>query len=246
MPKRGSGQEARTQRSSNSNGMGGGTQTTHMAWSDAEDIEDALGVSSQQARDYFNAVNGGDNGGFTRGWDTQIRDYQTLSTDDFLDKNRFVIDSKYGGNEEAYIRAVSKKARDCESLIDASPKWNGGELSRGFKNLDSDTLAQLTTVGAKVDLNYGTASWSTSEDVARGFARYYGYGAPNGSFVAHVESGTRRGTSIRGLSHYYEENEVLCSKNEAFICTKVETRPNGEVHAYYDVIDTNYNWKRKK
>ena len=254
MPKTRSGQEPRRQRRAGdeetgggtSVGAGGETQTAHADWSNAEDIKNALGVSGAKAQDYWDAVNGGDNGGFTRGWDTQIRDYETMNRDDFLDKHRYEVDSLYGGDKDAYLRAVGKKARDCESLIDDSPKWNGGELTRGFKHMDDNTLAQLTTVGAKVDLNHGTASWSTNENVAKSFANYYGYGAPSGSFVAHVEGGARRGTSIRGISQFHSEDEVLGSKNEAFICTRVETRPNGEVHAYYDVVDTNYNWKKRK
>lgn len=230
------------------------TQSHHATWFDADDIKDRLGVSEQQAQDYFDAVNGGSNGGFTKGWDAVIRAYeQGLSVDEIMNMSagyhqtvQELVDVKYNGDRKAYMAEVAKKARNCESLIDASPKWDGGELMRGFKYLDADTFNALTTVGAKVDLNRGTASWSTDEEIARSFAN--GAKSP-GSFIAHCSS-PRRGTSIRNLSHYDYEEEVLCSSHEAFICTGVRKDSQGRTHAYYDLVDTNYDWssvwKKKK
>lgn len=247
-----SGQNAREQRTRGGDGMGGGTQTEHNPWKTAEDIKNQLGVSEDVAKDFRDAIYEPENdkGGFTYGWDKVIRAYQNGELDKMLNTSKVdkIIRRDYGGDTDAYVRDVVKKATNCEKLIDAAPKWNGGELMRGFSGLDAKTLADLTTPGVLIDLNHGTASWSTKESVARSFAEYSSFmpfGAPAGSFVAHVESGTRRGTSIKNLSFYDGEDEVLCSAKEAFVCTRVEKRPNGEVHAYYDVVKTNHNWKKK-
>ena len=249
MPKRGSGQEERMQRSAGGDGMGGGTQTAHMSWYDAEDIADALGVSKETAEDFYHAVSGngekyGDDaeGGFTFGWDNAIRHLQRGASENeilSLYGAREAIDTKFGGDKNAYMDMLRKKSADVERLIDASPKWQGGETFRGFKNMPASKLAELTTVGNVVDLNNGTASWTSNENVARRFAS----SGQNSSFVAHVSAGTRRrGTSIKNISLFNSEDEILCSKNEQFICTRTERR-NGRLHAYYELVDTNYRWK---
>ena len=244
-----SGQTVREQRDENE-GMGGGTQTKHNDWKTVEDIQRALGVSEDEARDFKNALNSDtDETGYTNGWDKVIRAYENGEMDRMLQtaKVNRIINQKYGGDTQAYVDSVAKKAKDCERLIDMSPKWNGPELMRGYKGLDQDALTQLTTPGVLIDLNRGTASWTSKESTARSYAGYTNYmptGAPKGGFVAHVESGTRRGTSIKNLSFFKSEDEVLCSSKEAFVCVRVETRPNGEVHAYYDVVETNHKWKK--
>lgn len=244
-----SGQGARPQKTRGSDGMGGGTQSGHAAWGSASDIASTLGVSDSKARDYWDAINGDEDGGFTWGWDSNIRKYQNGASQSEITsdaKTRQVINDKFNGSESAYMAELRKKANNCESLIDASPKWNGGELSRGYLKLSPSTLAELTTVGNVVDLNAGTASWTTSSRVSNNFAHYYGGSAPSGSLVAHVVSGKRRGTSVKGLSHFQSENEILCSKREAFECLRVVRKPNGEVHAYYRVVSTDMDWDKYK
>lgn len=234
-----------------SEGMGGGTQDQHNRWGTAAQIRMQLKIGAAEAKDLKNAIYEPQNGGFTWGWDSVIRAYENgASESDIMkltagkyDNVQKLVDAKYGGDRSAYMKEVAKKARNCEKLIDLAPKWNGAELTRGFKKLDASTFADLTRVGSVVDLNNGTASWTTTEDVARGFAGYK-LGTPTGSFVAHC-SGARRGTSIRNLSRFKREDEVLCSKNEAFQCVRVERRKNGEVHAYYRLIDANHDWTQK-
>lgn len=236
--------------------MGGGTQTEHAKWHTVNDIQQALGVSSEDAQDFYDAVNGGRDGGFTRGWDTAIRAYQQgMSPDEVIDASdaRDVVASKYNGDKDAYIRDVAKKAKDCERLIDASPKWNGSELMRGFHDMPQDAIDALTDPNAMINLNAGTASWTTSEGVASVFAETYAN--PKQGLIAHVRGdGGMRATSIEGISafnHYDDGNEgseweVLASQKNAYRCVRTWYDPDGTTHAEYEVVSTNHNWKKKK
>lgn len=242
--KRSSGQKSRQQRSS-----GGGTQDAHNPWHTVDDIQKQLGVSREVAQDYYDAVNGGADGGFTRGWDGAIRAYEQGNLDDYIDSNfraQDVINMKYNGDRDAYRKAVVKKADDCEKLIDAAPKWNGGELMRGY-SLSPKEIADLTETGREINLNWGTASWTTDADVAK----YQFAGSGQNGLIAHVV-GERRGTSIDGLSHFsgqyadYKgagEWEVLCSKHESFECVGKTVDPDGLTHAWYRVVSRNRNWE---
>lgn len=242
-----SGQAERARRSGGGDGMGGGTQTGHNPWRTVDDIQKQLGVSREVAQDYYDAVNGGVDGGFTRGWDGAIRAYEHGSLDDYIDNDfnaQDVISMKYNGDRDAYKKAVIKKADDCEKLIDAAPKWNGGELMRGF-DLPPDKIAQLTEPGMEINLNWGTASWTTDRDTAVG--TFAGYGSHG--LVAHVV-GERRGTSIDGISHFsgqYNqfgggEWEVLCSKRESFEFIRKTVDADGFTHAWYRLVSKDKDW----
>jgi len=243
-----SGQAERARRSGGGDGMGGGTQDGHNPWRTVEDIQNQLGISYEEAKGLREAIDS-DIGGFSYGWDGNIRKLQNGFSEQVILSDwetQKAINDNFGGDAKAYMTELRKKAANCEKLIDSAPKWNGGELRRGLHSMPKEVLEDLTRVGDVVDLNAGTASWTTNPKVANNFAGYYGHSAPAGSFVAHVESGTRRGTSIKNLSHFNSEDEVLCSRKEAFQCLRVETRPNGEVHAYYKVVSTNVDWDKVK
>jgi len=227
--------------------MGGGTQTEHNPWHTVEDIQKQLGVSKEKAQDFYDAVNGGADGGFTRGWDGAIRAYEQGNLDDYIDHDfraQNVIKMKYNGDRDAYKKAVVKKADDCEKLIDAAPKWNGSELMRGF-DLSPDKIAKLTEPGMEINLNWGTASWTTDRGTA--VNTFAGYGSHG--LVAHV-TGERRGTSIDGISHFsgqYSkygsgEWEVLCSKKESFEFVRKTVDADGLTHAWYRVVSRNRDW----
>lgn len=239
-----SGQAGRTQRTS---GVGNTTQEEHSPWHTADDIQRQLGVGGQDAQDFYDAVNGGSDGGFTKGWDGAIRAYERGDIDDFIDESyaaQNVISSKYNGSRDAYIKAVEKKANDCERLIDASPKWNGSELMRGY-DLSPDQIDRLTEPGREINLNWGTASWTTDRDTA--VQTFAGYGSHG--LVAHVV-GERRGTSIDGISHFSAqyspygsgEYEVLCSKRESFEFVRKTVDPDGFTHAWYRIVSRNKDW----
>ena len=216
------------------------TQSTHVGASfDTAKLAARTGVSMEKAEEFKDALDGA-TGGFTWGWDRAIRAYQRGATKEdikALPKTMDAIADNFGGDENAYFAALSSKASLCEELIDRSPKWNGSELQRGFNNLDERTMQRLTSTepGTIINLNAGTASWTTDQYTAEGFA---GHGS--GSLVAHV-TGERRGTSIRAGSHFFGEEEVLCSRREAFRCVRVE-KHGSTTHAYYEVVDTDYDW----
>ena len=219
MPKRSSGQSPRVRRdgfdaSSTGNwDYNTSTQNQHNPWGSAEDIKNQLGVSQEVAERLY-----GDVRAFTGTYSDDIREAQRGESD-------------WG--------TAIRMGKSCEELIDRSPKWNGAELTRGIHGLDADTMKAMTTVGALVNCNYGSASWTTYQPKAESFA---GHGAR--SLVMHV-SGPRRATSINGISEYKDiEYEVLGSMREAFECVRTEMHGD-TMHAYYKVIDFDYDWKYK-
>lgn len=218
------------------------TQSSHPYGGSAADIMSRTGVSAEKADQFYDAINGGSEGGFTRGWDSVIRAYQRGATrKEILDMpgTKSSISSNFGGNESAFFAKLAQKSSACEELIDRSPKWKGKMLYRGFRGLDSETISRLTdtTPGTLINLNAGTASWTTSSTVASNFSSGW-----SGRLIAHVSgSENRRATSIKASSHYKSEDEVLASRREAFVCTKVVNK-GGVVHAYYKVVDTDYDW----
>ena len=188
------------------------TQTDHPSDLSIYAISSSLGVSTQKAQDFVDAINEQDVGGFSYGWDTAIREYQNGATRSQildLDGTSDAIAEHFNGSQDAYFAALRKKAGNCEEFIDRSPKWSGGELMRGFSGLSSATVAALTNTDPNVliNLNKGTASWTTDEGTAYMFSSW-----GNDGLIAHVVSGERRGTSIRAVSAFDDEDEVLCSR----------------------------------
>ena len=242
-----SGQGKREQRGQQSGEdvMSGATQDTHASWRNASDIANVLGVSEAEAQDYYDAVNGGMDGGFTWGWDGVIRAYQQGKTrEEILSMSGVsgAINSKFGGDADAYMAELEKKALNCEKFIAKAPKWNGAELTRGYYDMSDDVIAALTTPNAAINLNLGSASWTTDPKVSEKFS-HHGNGSGK-RFIAHC-TGKRRGTSVRNLSHFGTEAEVLCSEKEAFQFVRME-QIGGAVHAWYTVVDTNMDWGYSK
>ena len=219
-------------------------QYSHPYGYSAFELAARTGVSEKKAQDFKNALYEDGIGGFTRGWDGVIRAFQRGDGKEAIKKMKGTLNAiknNFGGDENKFFSALRKKANDCEELIDRSPKWSGGELFRGYNDLSPQTMAALTNTDkdAIINLNAGTASWSTSSYVARNFANM-GNNPSGGRLIAHV-SGERRGTSIKNGSYYNHEDEVLCSRREAFRCVKTEVI-NGYTHAWYEVVDTDYDW----
>ena len=238
-----SGQGKREQRGGDV--MSGATQDQHADWSSAEDIAAELGVSIEEARDLHDAIDS-DIGGFSHGWDSVIRAYQQGKTREEIlkmDDVKYAIYDNFGGDIDAYMDELVKKATNCEKLIDKAPKWNGGELTRGYYDMPDDVIAALTTPNSLINLNLGTASWTTDPSVSEGFS-HHGDGTGH-RFIAHC-TGERRGTSIRNLSAFDFEDEVLCSAKEGFEFVRMETASDGAIHAWYKVSDHNVDWGYSK
>jgi hypothetical protein len=122
-----------------------------------------------------------------------------------------------------------KKAQTIETFIEQSPTWDGGDLYRGIR-MKADDVAQLQ-VGGTIDMR-GMSSWSSKESVATSFAHTYGGGSRKS--VIFRTSGTKKGTSIRHLSQYSHEDEVLVSGKATWTIKNIRTSFGV---TYVDVIE---------
>ena len=111
----------------------------------------------------------------------------------------------------------SKEAEALEAFIKASPKFNGGTMYRsvGMDIADADKLK----VGDTFDNRGAASSWTTDktlnflDDLDTSKKR---------KVTLVLASGTKHGTSIRAISEYPEEDEVLCSKEQKCKINKIE------------------------
>lgn len=107
---------------------------------------------------------------------------------------------------------------NVEKFIKKSPKWNGGTLYRGIgvDRETADTIVQNCREGKTMGM-LGTSSWSSSKKVARMFARRQKADVK----ITFVTRGKQNGTSVKYLSKYAFQDEVLCSKDARWKPTKV-------------------------
>lgn len=113
-----------------------------------------------------------------------------------------------------------------ERFIAKSPKWAGGKLYRGIgvDKATAEAIVQNCRKGKVVGM-MGTSSWSSSKKVAQMFAKRQ-KGEVNITFITR---GKQNGTSVRYLSKYPRQNEVLCSKDARWRPTKVIETKQGYV-----------------
>lgn len=178
-----------------------------------EAIKELTLVPDSVAVDFNKAVYG-----FSYQWDYEIRAFQV--------GNKKLV-SKHGHS----LAQIEKKAIDIEEFIDRSPKWDGGTTYRGI-SLSKNALNVYINIkdnGLVVDMR-GSASWSTSEQVSKNFARMH---IGEGEKIDGVSTGNKLtekvlfvnsknqplGTSIAHLSHYAHEHEILCSKKSRYKIT---------------------------
>lgn len=191
----------------------------HMSWSNSKDIWDQMGggynnggVGGQQAKDMYSAVKD-----FTDGLYGSIRKAQA------------------SGDTTS---SAGQKAKQLESFIShgvkAGHEWSGGTTYRGI-HLSSKIFDQIrdTPIGQAVDPNIGgVASWSTKRSKSESFAG----GGHSGHSVVFVTTGSthKNAVSIKNLSYYSSENEVLASGNNSY--TKVgQFEKDGYLYVYVDV-----------
>lgn len=122
-------------------------------------------------------------------------------------------------------------AEQAEGYIDHAPKWGGGVTYRGI-GLPASVVKSLTA-GGTFDVNLGTASWSTQESTARNFAKSSSGDKP----VVFVSQTQGKGTSIKHISYYGNESEVLVSKNAKYTVTNISTKP-GSPYTYVYVKES--------
>lgn len=111
-----------------------------------------------------------------------------------------------------------KLGNALESFISKAPKWNGGPTYRGLSGISPDLMRAMTTPGAVIDANHGTASWTSSKSVAQEVANYGRYGK---LIIVH-EGSRQNGTSVRSISPFHDQNEVMCSKKNRYRVLRAE------------------------
>lgn len=175
----------------------------------ADDIVDYLGVSAKEAKVYENAI-----WAFTSDYYTYIKKLQNGQTiDDFNPDSPFVKDlKKYGDYLEKYINLA--------------PKWNGDDTYRGINVSSAD--AKKYKVGQKIDVNRGTASWSSDLQISQKFSS-----DGDGERVVFRSPTQSKGTSIKHLSKYEHEDEVMVSKHANYTITNIKRKKDGII--YIDV-----------
>ena len=170
-------------------------------------ISELTGVyDKQKIDDYYNAAYG-----FSYQWDYEIRRYQSGLLD-----HTFV--SRHGHSYEE----IKKRAEDLEEWIDRSPKWDGGTTYRGMclskKQLGDLIDKLLSEEGAGM---LGASSWSTNKETSTYFAGvgYHDEITPyelKTKKVILVAKTQKNATSLRYLSHFKGEYEVLSSQRNRY------------------------------
>ncbi len=162
-----------------------------------EAVQDQTGGSEDEAKAMYDAVYS-----FSRGGYTDIRKYA------------------YEGPPPSNRKA---DAENLEKFISSSPQWDDGPLFRGI-NVDPDVANQILAdaKAGKAIGQRGPGSWSTDRDIAEEFS----YGAEDVSIIFKT-TGKQNGTSIKHLSFYPDENEVLMSNDARWKATAdpVEVSP---------------------
>ena len=180
-----------------------------------EQIERTTGVKGQKVKDLHNAVHG-----FSHQWDYEIRKYQMGElTSDFK--------SKYEGHT---YEEIKKKAENLEEYILRSPKWAGGKTYRGLcmSKKEADKLMERLSSKDGADM-LGTSSWSTKRHNSEFFANDklgdYDYnGDVKDTAVMLTSKSQKRATSIKYISHYTHENEVISSKENRYRIVSISKR----------------------
>lgn len=127
-----------------------------------------------------------------------------------------------------------KKADAIEEFIDKSPKWDGGEISRGIfvdKGVAEEIKRQAES-NEPISL-LGISSWTSDRKTAEKFAESHvatmdeslkTKNQKKGRSVIFVNDAnfTNYGTSVKHMSMHKSENEVLVSGKTEFKPTRVE------------------------
>ena len=115
-------------------------------------------------------------------------------------------------NSKYYEKAVA-----VEDFIKNSPKWAGGTVYRGIAVPEDFDVSQYKK-GAVIDMR-GMSSWTSSPDIADLFAT-------GNKRVIFINEGkkSKNGTSVKRLSDYKIEEEVLFSNKARWKVDSQETK----------------------
>lgn len=183
-----------------------------------EFIMKQLGIDESTARRYNDAIRS-----YSGNYYTEIRNYQ---------KGRLQNAS------QADLDRYKQLGEDLEQFIAQSPKWGGGTTYRGFHTSPEryeKLLADMAS-GKELDMG-GTSSWSTNRSKAEQFSAS-GSGLDDWQVVLECK-GPNRGTSIRALSIYTAEDEVLVSRLARYKITG--TRQEGSF-TIFEVEEVSNGW----
>lgn len=156
-------------------------------------------------------------GNFSWQWDYEIRHIQCGET----------VTSRHGHS----AADMKERAESVERFIRCSPRWDGGVTYRGMSLSQKELDNIIAECKAGVASMLGSASWSTSENTARGFSGSHigdispTFGDKKDKRVVFVTDTHELGTSIAHLSKFADrEGEVLCSMIERFTYIRHETK----------------------
>ena len=180
-----------------------------------EQIERATGVKGRKAENLFDAVYG-----FSYQWDAEIRAYQVGKI-----KKDYRPRDKHHTYEE-----IKKRAENLEEYILRSPKWAGGKTYRGLcmSKKEADKLMKRLSSKDGADM-LGTSSWSTKRNNSEVFARQWlgeedDKGDVRDTAVMLTSKSQKRASSIKYISEYTSENEVISSKENRYRIVSISKR----------------------
>lgn len=152
----------------------------------------------------------------------------------------FIRDYQKGRPQNARPSTLEKYKQwgeDLEQFIDSSPKWGGGTTYRGFTTSQErfEKLMADMVSGKELDMG-GTSSWSTQKSIAEKFSS----SRRGGRYSVILECpGQNRGTSIRAVSSFLEDDEVLVSRHARYKITG--TRQEGSL-MIFEVEEVSNGW----
>lgn len=212
------------------NNINNDTLNEHQEWMGGDERVEWISknckeINDKTAIDYERAVYG-----FTYQWDYEIRQVQ----------EGINVVSRKGHT----LNEICKKAIDIEDYIARAPKWKGGKVLRGM-SLSKQDIDRIRVSLKSGDYSMrGTSSWSTDELTALSFSnsnlgkidKNFHTGEILTERVVFVCENQKRGTTIRHLSKFENENEVLCSKMSKYRFIREEEK-NGIIYFYIDCIE---------
>ena len=171
-----------------------------------ETVAEDCGVSKEKAKQMVESVKA-----FSGSWYSEIRSYQT----------------------NGHPPSVKDKADAIEEFIAKSPKWDGGDIYRGI-SVDSDTASNIIAgiKNGKAISMMGMSSWSTNKSIASDYFGNANSTWSDGATIIFKASGAKHGTSIRHLSKFPHEDEVLVSNKATWKGVKVTEKKNGNRTIY--------------
>lgn len=131
------------------------------------------------------------------------------------------------------IEEVEKYSNNIETYIRKAHRWNGGETFRGISVSFEDRRQHKP--GYIVDMG-GTSSWTSKKSVAEDFATCTTNFKRPGSIIYHCKTQSK-GTGIRHMSEYDNEEEVIVSKEAKYEVIKTMKDEEGITHVYLKEVE---------